>query len=705
MATKRFANVPADKQAAMERCVLDVKKRSGLPKDRAIAVCYSSVVGGKDLEYLIDKELSLNAKERRKQRRLEDRRLNRAMTKQENGEPLSLDDMRILAEDEPLDQSVSQEEAAAEIAAALTGKDLDSQPIRAADPGDIMSFVRPTTTMAKDVVAPAGPLTAVIDDKMYHYPEEAHSSHNPDLPANGATTFDELDSYRDALHEARAIRDVTGDFEMLVGNVLAKSEPGELGDRIVSLGEEMKTRLENPPEEKSAQDSGFLSKIKEALQKAKITRASINDLPDSDFAYIEPGGKKDEDGRTVPRSLRHYPIHDAAHVRNALARASQQMNRGGKSAEIARKAMPKIKTAAKKMDIGAPAEGKSSGFRVEKALDGSWRWFGWVSNKFRDRDAPAEPKFGGQILSEAAHKEFVEWATADPKRMPELWPWHTKEGAHDLPADWMDYADGFLMMSGALTAKEAERVQQLAAKHDLAMSHGLINFDYDKKNGVIRKYRTFEASYLPREHAANEWTDIETLQKEIADMGFNPARRGFLVEALGEERVKKLESETEGRGKALEGLGVEYKALSDTLERLADDGGDEEEGAGAGDGPGDLKAVPTVDQIAAAVAQKLELKELSELLKDQSQTILAMGKALTALAKSDDEKVAEAMRPRADAKAFVPIWSKRLSQSEETKVDETKDKELTDTKPGPSKQSWITETFGPPQSEAAAIPR
>src|SRR3989304_3225966 len=122
MATRRFANVPADKQAAMERCVLDVKKRSGLPKDRAIAVCYSSVVGGKSLEELIDKELSLNAKERRKQRRLEDRRLNRAMTKQENGESLSLGDMRIPGEDEPLDQSVSQEEAAAAIAAAISGK-------------------------------------------------------------------------------------------------------------------------------------------------------------------------------------------------------------------------------------------------------------------------------------------------------------------------------------------------------------------------------------------------------------------------------------------------------------------------------------------------------------------------------------------------------------------------------------------------------
>src|SRR3990167_11020567 len=181
MATKRFANVPADKQAAMERCVLDVKKRSGLPKDRAIAVCYSSVVGGKDLEYLIDKELALNAKERRKQRRVEDRKLDRALLKQESGAPLSLDEMRTIAEEDPLDQNVSREQAAAEIAAALTGKDLDDQSVQVSDPGDIMSFQRAVVPVTKDAVAPAGPLTTVIDDKMYHYPEEAHSSHNPDL--------------------------------------------------------------------------------------------------------------------------------------------------------------------------------------------------------------------------------------------------------------------------------------------------------------------------------------------------------------------------------------------------------------------------------------------------------------------------------------------------------------------------------------------
>lgn len=51
--------------------------------------------------------------------------------------------------------------------------------------------------------------------------------------------------------------------------------------------------------------------------------AGINDLPDSAFAYIEPGGSKDADGKTTPRSLRHFPISDESHVRNALARLNQ----------------------------------------------------------------------------------------------------------------------------------------------------------------------------------------------------------------------------------------------------------------------------------------------------------------------------------------------------------------------------------------------
>lgn len=65
------------------------------------------------------------------------------------------------------------------------------------------------------------------------------------------------------------------------------------------------------------------------LQKAVWSNAHMNDLPDSAFLYIESGGKKDESGKTVPRSLRHFPYRgmdgkiDLAHVRNAIARIPQ----------------------------------------------------------------------------------------------------------------------------------------------------------------------------------------------------------------------------------------------------------------------------------------------------------------------------------------------------------------------------------------------
>lgn len=65
------------------------------------------------------------------------------------------------------------------------------------------------------------------------------------------------------------------------------------------------------------------------LEAAKWTRAFMNDLPDSSFIWIEPGGKKDSEGKTVPRSKRHLPYKDASgkidlpHLRNAIARLGQ----------------------------------------------------------------------------------------------------------------------------------------------------------------------------------------------------------------------------------------------------------------------------------------------------------------------------------------------------------------------------------------------
>src|SRR5215471_15016104 len=62
---------------------------------------------------------------------------------------------------------------------------------------------------------------------------------------------------------------------------------------------------------------------------AEWSTAFVNDLPDSSFLYVAPGGKKDADGKTTPRSLRFFPYKDSSgsvdlpHLRNALARIPQ----------------------------------------------------------------------------------------------------------------------------------------------------------------------------------------------------------------------------------------------------------------------------------------------------------------------------------------------------------------------------------------------
>lgn len=80
-------------------------------------------------------------------------------------------------------------------------------------------------------------------------------------------------------------------------------------------------------------------------EKAQWSTAYINSLEDNCFAAIEAGGTKDDDGKTTPRSLRHYPHHpkgegasgtggtvDEAHLKNALARIGDSSNfQGGKA--------------------------------------------------------------------------------------------------------------------------------------------------------------------------------------------------------------------------------------------------------------------------------------------------------------------------------------------------------------------------------------
>ncbi len=92
----------------------------------------------------------------------------------------------------------------------------------------------------------------------------------------------------------------------------------------------------------------------------------INNLPDAAFAWIEPGGEKDDEGKTVPRTLRHLPHHNAsvtnpnddasvdrAHLRNALARASQVQG-------LPSSALSHLQRHAERLGIGTAAETQES---------------------------------------------------------------------------------------------------------------------------------------------------------------------------------------------------------------------------------------------------------------------------------------------------------------------------------------------------------
>jgi len=86
----------------------------------------------------------------------------------------------------------------------------------------------------------------------------------------------------------------------------------------------------------------------DSLEKAEWTTAYVNDLPDSAFLLIVPGGAKDRTGRTVPRSLRKLPIRgkdgelDWPHVRNAIQRVPRMVDVSDAQKEALQKKLRKM---------------------------------------------------------------------------------------------------------------------------------------------------------------------------------------------------------------------------------------------------------------------------------------------------------------------------------------------------------------------------
>lgn len=517
-----------------------------------------------------------------------------------------------------------------------------------------------------------------------------------ELPYGGSITWNDYDSWLLIMEKKSRLRDVQWAFDVMIENVMDRVDIPleEKADAIASLAVGFRNRVTSMKENQSIVD-----RVKDIL-----FSPGDDDLPDSAFAFIEPGAKKDESGRTAPRSLRHYPVHDKAHTTKTLASVSKMLKKGGKGADVARSALPKIVEAAKRMGIVKPAtksEEAPSGFQIVKGLDGGWRWFGWVTNKWRDRDWKAAPRHGGEILTSEAHREFVKWVDGDPaERMPELWVWHTPGTAYEKQADWIDFADGFLVAGGPLTEKEASGLLALEVLYELGMSHGMEVIERDTKEGLITKYRSFEFSPLPRERAANLWTSFSTIVKEVAEMGFSDEKRQALVAALGETEVAALESNTEGMAKALMELGVDNKEVDVPAveEPVAKPTKEEPTAEGTEEEPKELGP----SEIAEAVAKELNIDGLSSFLKNITVRLDTLEGKQT---EDDAQKVADAIAPEAFNSDISKIWDSRPSASEDNVVEKEKGDGDSDTPvDDPSadleaegEHGWVGQEMGMPQ--------
>jgi hypothetical protein len=238
---------------------------------------------------------------------------------------------------------------------------------------------------------------------------------------------------------------------------------------------------------------------------------------------------------------------------------------------------------------------------IVKQADGRMRWYARYSNNFKDRD--------GEIITEAAHKEYINWA-ASGGVYPELWLWHTP-GTRFGQADWLDFADSFTHASGLVddTAGALAVVEALRGK-ELGVSHGML---CSQQGNLITKYRSFEISVLPLERAS-VWTTAFNVDNKETQMAFTPEKRTFLVSALGEDRVKALEANTDAAVGALKQLGVEYKS-AEAVEAVAA----EEASEGFKTLAGQISELTNmVKELAAAqVAQAAVVKELQRPIEEQ----------------------------------------------------------------------------------------
>lgn len=467
----------------------------------------------------------------------------------------------------------------------------------------------------------------------------------------GATSFEELDKIRAAEEQAAEIDDLTWEFQAMIANVLKRMDIEDKVGAISVLTAEYGTRVES------------------------LSTGAKSDLSD------EPEGNPEKAGGIRPWLTRWA----------SSALASLGLGKNGKARELDPLEILKI----------------SSGLKTFRDPDGKPWAVGWVTNKYRDRDFWADPENGGEIFTNESHKEFISWLDQFPEYAPHLWGWHTPETASQYPAKAWGYLEpeGFVVMAWPLTEAEFGALEKAGELYPLGMSHGFITAEKfrDRGQGLIKRYRAFEASHLPVQMAANPWTSINTLVKE-ANMPLSEAKRKYFAELYGAEFVQTLEEDGKARAAMLDALGIQSKEM---LEEGQEPG--EAAESSSPEDPKDPAADAQKDQaqaalegldgltkaIVAQISKELGIEDLNKFLGELQAEVISMKEKQAELAaqfgevqKDQDSRIADLLSPA----NMALVWKNRPSQAGDNEVDEEEKKNAG---PGLKEGDWVSQVIGP----------
>lgn len=175
------------------------------------------------------------------------------------------------------------------------------------------------------------------------------------------------------------------------------------------------------------------------LGKATWSTAYVNDLPDANFLYIEPGGEKDEEGKTKPRTLRHFPFKDKngnvdeLHTRNAIGRIPQS-NAAGLSQDKKESLQDRARTLLERLHksaefnnpdaggAGAPAPDPEIEKRLKHRSDG-WHVMSEDGSKHLGGPYPTKGEAVDRLREVEGHKEKSDMRTGGAGTLQPSVPW------------------------------------------------------------------------------------------------------------------------------------------------------------------------------------------------------------------------------------------------------------------------------------------